>query len=316
MNQSAAHLITLLCAVIAKLGKGVEASLPDGCTTLHYRVLAQLSLPESRSLRQNELARALLVRPVEIEGALASLLVDRRVRQISADGWFFACAKASSETLFESYAVTPEGLQRAAETSERIGLFLTEACSLFGESDLTLVRDYFYEMLVKPGSFFSCRATSLVEGEPIPIPYCVTAICMLAQTVGATAKCDADLSFTDFRLLLELYPKRRGVVKRLRAKDLVGYLRVGRSYVSTASARLEARGLIERIPDERDARGVLFALTPAGERVVHDVGDDVSVLVGGQLGRRGADLSQLLRILRIFMKGSDRALSMLREEAR
>ncbi len=312
MNQSAAHLITLLCAVIAKLGKGVEASLPDGCSTLHYRVLAQLSLPESRFLRPNELARALLVKPLEIEGALASLLVGRCVRQLAGGDR----SSARRETPLESYTATPEGLRRAGAATERIGMFLTAACAPFGEADRALVRDYFYEMLVKPGSFFSCRATSLIEGEPIPIPYCVTAVCMLAQTVGATAKCDADLSFTDFRLLLELYPKRRGVVKRLRAKDLVGYLRVGRSYVSTAAARLEARGLIARIPDDRDARGVLFALTPAGERVVLDVGADVSVLVGGQLGRRGADLSQLLRILRIFMKGSDRALSMLREDSR
>ncbi len=299
VNQPAAHLITLLCAMIAKAEKGFEACLPKDCSLLAYRVLAQLSLPESDRMRAGELARALVARPTDVDAALASLAE----RDLVAHGE-------------GAYAATALGSVRAREADARIGEFIEGVCEPLGVLDCIRARDMLYAILVKPGTFFAYRATSLAEGRPVPIPYCVTAVCVLSQAVGAATKSGADLSLTDFRILLELYPKRRGVEKRLRAKELVGYLRVGRSYVSTASARLVERDLIERIPDERDARGVLFALSEAGERVVRDVGDDVLSLVSGLIERRETDFSQLLRIMRLLMKGTDQALAAVREEAR
>lgn len=87
MNQTTAHLITLWSAMLAKTEKGIERRLPAGCTLTQYRILLQLALPETSCLRPSQMARALMVRPADIEAAVGSLaedgLVERRVNDRS-----------------------------------------------------------------------------------------------------------------------------------------------------------------------------------------------------------------------------------------
>ena len=68
------------------------------------------------------------------------------------------------------------------------------------------------------------------------------------KRLGQTAvKKATSLSLTDFRFLLELYPKRRTAARMLRARDMVAFLRTGRAYVTTASVRLEEQGYLEKV---------------------------------------------------------------------
>ncbi len=298
MNRTMVYLITLLCAVVAKAEKGFEACLSTGYSLSAYRVLAQLSLPESSCMRINELARALVIQPSAIETALCALEATGDLRADAAN--------------LSSYRITHQGCHREHEMSLRFGSFLKNTTRPLAPSDHELLHALLRKILIKPGSFFSHRATSLVEGKPLPIPYCISATCLLSQAIGSATKYTGGLSLTDFRFLLELVPKRRGVVKQLRAKEVVRYLRVSRSYVSIAAARLEKQELIKRIPDERDARGVLFELSPQGELVVGSITDDIQALLSGMLGQPGTDLS-LFRILRALLRGVDDALIILRE---
>ena len=136
----------------------------------------------------------------------------------------------------------------------------------------------------------------------------------MSQAIGSVTKSTSNLSLTDFRFLLELIPKRQGVIKQLRAKEVVQYLRVSRSYASIAAVRLEEQSLINRIPDEYDARGVLFELSPQGELVVNNITDDIQALLSGMLGPCENDLA-LSRIFRSLLRGVDDALLSLRERA-
>lgn len=71
----------------------------------------------------------------------------------------------------------------------------------------------------------------------------------------------------------------------LRARDVVAFLRTGRAYVTTASVRLEEQGYLVRVPDDRDARGILFKLTPQGMLCVQDVADDLYAVLVSMFGR-------------------------------
>ena len=131
---------------------------------------------------------------------------------------------------------------------------------------------------------------------------------MFTQVVTTTAKKAAGLSLTEYRFLLELLPKRRDVVKRLRAKEFVGLLRVKRSYVTTASYRLAESGLIVREPDPDDARGILFVLTAEGERAVSLIGDDVAAVFEGLFATGSQGRARVMRLAKKLLSGVDGVL--------
>jgi DNA-binding MarR family transcriptional regulator len=73
--------------------------------------------------------------------------------------------------------------------------------------------------------------------------------------------------------------------------------------------RLEARGLVERLPDPRDRRGVLVRLTPEGRRTVDGALDGLlgreSGLLAGLDARRQQQLADLLRTLVLPFESGD-----------
>lgn len=321
MNLTTAHLITLWSAMIAKTEKGIERRLPAGCTFLQYRVLLQLSLPETACLRVFRLAHVLIARPADVQLALDVLetdgLVEHRFNKKPLGSSLGSCHDGQCRGCSEGgYRLTDKGRGFCLATSRSVQAFLRRRRAHLIAEDERLLQCMYYDALVKPGSFFAYRASSMRRGDELPFSYYMTVVAMLSQSLGVTTKRVSGLSLTDYRFLLELYPKRRGVVKRLRAKDVVFYLRVGKSYVSTAACRLEERGLIERVPDEDDARGILFQLTPVGERTVREVGEDIEVLLGGLMAAGSVDSSQLVRAMKALLRGTEECLdSFFDEEA-
>ncbi|GAA2487530.1 MarR family winged helix-turn-helix transcriptional regulator [Winogradskya humida] len=98
---------------------------------------------------------------------------------------------------------------------------------------------------------------------------------------GALAKRAAahDLSMTQVRLLGVLRDRRPGV------NQLAALLELDKSSITGLVDRASARGLVTRVPSERDRRAVEVVLTDRGralaEEVERDFGADVAVLVSG-----------------------------------
>jgi len=70
-----------------------------------------------------------------------------------------------------------------------------------------------------------------------------------------------EISFTEYDVLFNL---SRAEGRRLRIRDLIPHLLLSQPSVSRLLDRLAARGLVEKTPDPRDARGTIVALTPEG----------------------------------------------------
>ena len=94
---------------------------------------------------------------------------------------------------------------------------------------------------------------------------------------------------------------RSGLPHRLKPGDLVGALVLSSGAVTNRIDRVEAAGLVERLPDPDDRRGTLVALTDKGRQVV----DEAVVahlaneerLLTALSARERAQLSDLLRKL-------------------
>ena len=92
-------------------------------------------------------------------------------------------------------------------------------------------------------------------------------VLMRAQrAIGNHAKASfakMELSFTDFRILEALLHKGPQLVNDIgRRIDLTS------GSITTAVDRLEERGLVERVPDERDGRAKLVTLTREGKPLI------------------------------------------------
>ena len=74
---------------------------------------------------------------------------------------------------------------------------------------------------------------------------------------------------------------------------------------------MEEQGLIERIPDEHDARGILFILTPAGYYVVQTAGDDVFAVLASMFGSV-LEERRIVSVLKRLLRGEDSALASLK----
>ena len=73
----------------------------------------------------------------------------------------------------------------------------------------------------------------------------------------------------------------------MRIRDLIPHLLLSQPSVSRLIDRLAARGLVEKLPDENDARGTIVALTADGwelfKRVAVVHADSIARRVGGAL---------------------------------
>lgn len=76
------------------------------------------------------------------------------------------------------------------------------------------------------------------------------------------------ITFAEYEVLAALV--RSGSPYRLKPKDLIGALVLSSGAVTNRIDRVEAAGLVERLPDPDDRRGTLVALTKRGRTVVDE----------------------------------------------
>lgn len=242
------------------------------------------------------------MRPSDVKDCLISLaelgLVERRTDVIEEDVSAVA------------WHLTPTGVERLQLLSREMESYRDRCLALLDDEDRALLSRLFENMLGVPGSFRILAPLS-EKHDPLAPSQSATVIATLLQAVSATLKNSCRLSLTDYRFLLELYPKKRAGRKALRARDMVAFLRTGRAYVTTTSLRLEEQGLIERIPDEHDARGILFTLAPAGFHVVQDAGDDIYAVLASMFGS-AIEKRETVSMLKRLLRGEDDALVSLR----
>ncbi len=105
----------------------------------------------------------------------------------------------------------------------------------------------------------------------------------------------SEISFTEYDVLLNL---SRAPERRMRIRDLIPHLLLSQPSVSRLIDRLAARGLVEKLPDENDARGTIVALTAQGwelfKRVAVVHAESIAQRVGGSLSP--AELAQLAEL--------------------
>ena len=102
------------------------------------------------------------------------------------------------------------------------------------------------------------------------------------------------LTFARFEILRLLAFSRRRSMPMSRLGSL---LQVHATSVTSAVARLEAQGLVERLRRETDRRVVLASLTAAGERVVEQATRDLNEQVFNSPGLDPEDVRATTRLL-------------------
>ncbi|MCW4385928.1 MarR family winged helix-turn-helix transcriptional regulator [Salinibacterium sp. SYSU T00001] len=117
-----------------------------------------------------------------------------------------------------------------------------------------------------------------------------------------------EISLTEYDVLFNL---SRRPEHALRIRDLVDDLLITQPSVSRLVDRLAARGLIEKRPDPKDARGVVVALTDDGFTLFRRVAVAHMTSISGTVGsalddRELAQLEQLCDKLRSGVQGSRR----------
>jgi len=299
LNVTQAHIVTLWCAILSKADRGFASVLPRDVPIQQFRLLSLLSRVHPGCMSAVRLAHALTMRPSDVDDALASLfgvgLVDH-------------CESADGEGA--SWRVTPLGIERTRAIDADVALYHASCLALLDDDDRRILSALFGKMLRIPGSFYARKDYS-AHIKPLGTFGSLSVIATLHRVVSSAIRHSCRLSLTDFRFLLELYPKRGFGNKTLRARDMVAFLRTGRAYVTTASVRLEEQGLIERIPDEHDARGILFILTPAGYYVVQTAGDDVFAVLASMFGSV-LEERRIVSVLKRLLRGEDSALASLK----
>ncbi len=292
LDSSKAHIVTLWCAVVSKASRGLTRTLPKDLPLPHVRVLLQLSLPGVSPLGVCQVAHALVMKPDDVRAA-AEALTERVLVEARADGalCLTASGRACAEGLFAL-----------------VGDYVSRCLEPLSDQERDVLAVILRAPLSLPGGFCLPEGGACAVGERLDPRCYLSSFSIISAVAAAAAKNATGLSLTDFRFLLELYPKRRLGVKTLRARDVVAFLRTGRSYVSTASVRLEEQGLLVRVPDEHDARGVLFQLTAKGVLCVQDASEDIYAslvsLCGSRLGER-----QVLQMLKRLLIAEDELLA-------
>ena len=95
-----------------------------------------------------------------------------------------------------------------------------------------------------------------------------------------------------------MYTLTRAPQRSLRLRDLTASALLTQPSISRLVDRLAARGLVEKLPDERDARGTVIRLTDSGREVFHALalvhGASIRRIVGEALDP--AELAELARL--------------------
>lgn len=115
-----------------------------------------------------------------------------------------------------------------------------------------------------------------------------------------------DLSRGGFDVLAAL--RRAGQPYQLSPTELYNSLLISSGAMTNRVDRLEQRGLVRRLPDPNDRRGVLVALTPQGKKLVDEVttahSENEEALLGQLTSGERKNLATLLRKLLITLDGS------------
>jgi DNA-binding MarR family transcriptional regulator len=107
------------------------------------------------------------------------------------------------------------------------------------------------------------------------------------------------LTFARFELLRLLGFSREG---RLPLGKAGARLQVHQTSVTNAVDRLEAQGLVRRVPHPTDGRAVLAEITPAGRRAVQRATVALNEQVFADLGLDGGELGDLFSLLETFRR--------------
>ncbi|MFD4461271.1 MarR family winged helix-turn-helix transcriptional regulator [Nocardia sp. NPDC058480] len=96
------------------------------------------------------------------------------------------------------------------------------------------------------------------------------------DAVLAAGLAEHGLSMADYELLVPLSATPEGC---LRAKELAAEVCWDKSRLSKQLARMATRGLVDRVPAEDDARGIVVSLTEAGRTVLREAAPEHVELV-------------------------------------
>lgn len=309
MDAQEAHFVTLWCAAVSKFEKGLSRALGPALTPAQYRVLASLESALASCGPKEHLAWATSMRPDEVQSALEDLAATSLVslQPTSAGAVPSERAQAAGGKQPSPCArLTLAGRTVLHEANVAVTDWGSRCTAALSSDEMRFLASALKQALTVPGSFYARHLSS--GAAALSLAQQTTSLHAIHQAMVHVVRKNIDLSLTDFRFLLELYPKKQRTAKRLRAREIVGYLRVGRSYVTTASLRLEQKGLIERIPDEQDARGILFSLTSQGTEAVRITGDDIFVLLTSLFGNLIEDRRFLL-LMKHWLQAEDEALA-------
>jgi DNA-binding MarR family transcriptional regulator len=127
----------------------------------------------------------------------------------------------------------------------------------------------------------------------------ITRLYLLQSASFAEVFARFGMSFGEYEVLAAL--TRSGPPYRLKPGELVGALVLSSGAVTNRIDRVEAAGLVERLPDPDDRRGTLVALTAKGRAVVDEAVRahlaNEERLLGGLSRTDRAQLTRLLRKL-------------------
>jgi DNA-binding MarR family transcriptional regulator len=107
------------------------------------------------------------------------------------------------------------------------------------------------------------------------------------------------LTFARYEVLMLLIFSRQG---RLPLGKIGERLQVHPASVTNAVDRLERDGLVRRVRNPADGRGVLAAITPAGRRLARRATDVVNDGVFRRLALDDDQLSELYRLLKVLRR--------------
>jgi DNA-binding MarR family transcriptional regulator len=138
-----------------------------------------------------------------------------------------------------------------------------------------------------------------LDVSPTHVLQRITRLYLLQSVSFADVFGQYGLTFGEYEVLAALV--RSGPPHRLKPSELVGALVLSSGAMTNRIDRVEAAGLVERLPDPDDRRGTLVALTEKGhqvadEAVVTHLANEERLLSALSAAERG-QLTDLLRML-------------------
>lgn len=133
------------------------------------------------------------------------------------------------------------------------------------------------------------------ESAPMKVATSIMRVQQLLLSALDSALKPYDITFARYEVLVLLTFSRSGYLPLSKIGER---LMVHPTSVTNAIDRLEAQGLVRRVPDSLDRRKVLAALTPKGRRVTAQATKALNTLSFGVTGLGDAELDQLYGLLR------------------